>query len=89
MYPSDMSDEQWEVVQKHFPAGKRAGRPGVRSAHHWQPVACTQEDGGDHVPGAAHPGTPSFVHFRKVSGQHLPLRVGHIAWVHGGILLFI
>ena len=32
MYPSDMSDEQWEVVQKHFPAGKRAGRPRVHSA---------------------------------------------------------
>ena len=32
MYPSDMTDEQWEVVQKHFPAGKRAGRPRGRSA---------------------------------------------------------
>ena len=26
-----MTDEQWEIVQKHFPAGKRAGRPRVRS----------------------------------------------------------
>ena len=25
MYPSDMTDERWEIVQKHFPAGKRAG----------------------------------------------------------------
>ncbi len=32
MYPSDMTDEQWEIEQKHFPAGKRAGRPRVRSA---------------------------------------------------------
>ena len=26
-----MTDEQWEIVPKHFPAGKRAGRPRVRS----------------------------------------------------------
>ena len=32
MYPSNMTDEQWEIVQKHFPAGKREGRPRVRSA---------------------------------------------------------
>ena len=32
MYPSDMIDEQWEIVQKHFLAGKRAGRPRVCSA---------------------------------------------------------
>ena len=32
MYPSDMTDEQWEIVPKHFPAGKRAGRLRVRSA---------------------------------------------------------
>ncbi|WP_082203292.1 transposase [Ottowia sp. oral taxon 894] len=32
MYPSDMTDEQWEIVQTHFPAGKRAGCPRVRSA---------------------------------------------------------
>ena len=40
------------------------------------------EDGVDHVPGAAHPGTPSFIHFSKVFGLHLPLRVGHVAWIH-------
>ena len=27
-----MTDEQWEIVPKHFPAGKRAGRLRVRSA---------------------------------------------------------
>ena len=27
-----MTDEQWEIVPKHFPAGKRAGRPRVRSS---------------------------------------------------------
>ena len=32
MYLSDMTDGQWEIVQKHFPAGKRAGRPRGRSA---------------------------------------------------------
>ena len=32
MYSSGMTDEQWEIVQKHFPAGKRAGRFRVRSA---------------------------------------------------------
>ena len=32
MYPSDMTDEQCEIVQKHFPVGKRAGRSRVRSA---------------------------------------------------------
>ena len=31
----------------------------------------------------------SFVHFSKVFGQHFLLRVGHIAWVYEGILLFI
>ena len=29
---SDMSDEQLEIVQKYFPAGKRVGRLLVRSA---------------------------------------------------------
>ena len=32
MYPSDMTDEQCEIVQKYFPAGNRAGRPRMRSA---------------------------------------------------------
>ena len=32
MYPSDMTEAQWEVVQKHLPPGKRTGRPRVRSA---------------------------------------------------------
>ena len=39
MYPGDMTDEQWEIVQKHFPAGKRAGRPRVRSA--WGVLSCS------------------------------------------------
>ena len=30
MYTSDRSDEQW--LEKHFPAGNRAGRLRVRSA---------------------------------------------------------
>ena len=45
------------------------------------------EDGVDHVPGAAHLGASPLVHFSKVFGQHLPLRIGHIAWVHGDLLL--
>ena len=32
MYPSDMTDKQWEVVQRHFPVNKRGGRPRQRSA---------------------------------------------------------
>ena len=34
-------------------------------------------------------GHPLFCHFSKVFGQHFLLRVGHIAWVYEGILLFI
>ena len=32
MYPSDLTDSQWELLQQHFPANKRGGRPRQRSA---------------------------------------------------------
>ena len=32
MYPSDMTDAQWQVLAKHFAEMNKRGRPRVRSA---------------------------------------------------------
>ena len=32
-YPSDISDEEWELLEPHFPAPRKRGRPRLHSLH--------------------------------------------------------
>ena len=82
MYPSDMTDAQWQVLAGYFAEMNKRGRPRVRSARDMINAIFLRTSHQLPVVRAAHPGSACTFACREVLLHNFPLFVAHVTWIH-------